>query len=68
MVVTLGQQYHVGEKPTVILYTYVSFRFVCLLVVVARLCAAVCLLQIEKRSEKNNLLEPYELVRNAPVP
>ena len=23
MVVILGQQYHVGEKPTVILYTYV---------------------------------------------
>ena len=23
MVVTLGQQYNVGEKPTVILYTYV---------------------------------------------
>ena len=22
MVVTLGQQYNVGEKPTVILYTY----------------------------------------------
>ena len=24
MVVTLGQQYNVGEKPTVILYTYIS--------------------------------------------
>ena len=24
MVVTLGQQYHVGEKPTVILYTYIN--------------------------------------------
>ena len=24
MVVTLGQQYNVGEKPTVILYTYVN--------------------------------------------
>ena len=23
MVITLGQQYNVGEKPTVILYTYV---------------------------------------------
>ena len=23
MVVTWGQQYHVGEKPTVILYTYI---------------------------------------------
>ena len=23
-VVTLGQQYHVGEKPTVILYTYIN--------------------------------------------
>ena len=23
MVVTLGQQYNVGEKPTVILYTYI---------------------------------------------
>ena len=26
MVVTLGQQYHVGEKPTVILYTYIINR------------------------------------------
>ena len=26
MVVTLGQQYHVGEKPTVILYTYINHR------------------------------------------
>ena len=24
MVVTLGQQYKVGEKPTVILYTYIN--------------------------------------------
>ena len=24
MVVTLGQQYYVGEKPTVILYTYIN--------------------------------------------
>ena len=24
MVVTLGQRYHVGEKPTVILYTYIT--------------------------------------------
>ena len=24
VVVTLGQQYHVGEKPTVILYTYIN--------------------------------------------
>ena len=24
MVVTLGQQYNVGEKPTVILYTYIT--------------------------------------------
>ena len=24
MVVTLGQQYNVGEKPTVILYTYMN--------------------------------------------
>ena len=24
MVVTLGQQYHAGEKPTVILYTYIN--------------------------------------------
>ena len=24
MVVTLGQQYDVGEKPTVILYTYIN--------------------------------------------
>ena len=24
MVITLGQQYHVGEKPTVILYTYIN--------------------------------------------
>ena len=23
MVVTLGQQYNIGEKPTVILYTYI---------------------------------------------
>ena len=26
MVVTLGQQYNIGEKPTVILYTYSSNR------------------------------------------
>ena len=24
MVITLGQQYNIGEKPTVILYTYIS--------------------------------------------
>ena len=24
MAVTLGQQYHVGEKPTIILYTYIN--------------------------------------------
>ena len=24
MVVTLGQQYNVGEKPTVIMYTYIN--------------------------------------------
>ena len=24
MVVTLGQQYNVGEKPTIILYTYIN--------------------------------------------
>ena len=24
MAVTLGQQYNVGEKPTVILYTYIN--------------------------------------------
>ena len=24
MIVTLGQQYNVGEKPTVILYTYIT--------------------------------------------
>ena len=24
MVVTLGQEYHVGEKPTVILHTYIN--------------------------------------------
>ena len=24
MVVTMGQQYNVGEKPTVILYTYIN--------------------------------------------
>ena len=24
MVVTLGQQYHVGEKPTAILYIYIN--------------------------------------------
>ena len=28
MVVTLGQQYNVGEKPTVILYTFVVFCFI----------------------------------------
>ena len=28
MVVTLGQQYNVGEKPTVILYTYIDSRAV----------------------------------------
>ena len=27
MQITLGQQYNVGEKPTVTLYIYVSFRF-----------------------------------------
>ena len=27
MVVTLGQQYNVGEKPTVILYTYIVVVF-----------------------------------------
>ena len=26
MVVTLGQQYNIGEKPTVILYTYINRR------------------------------------------
>ena len=26
MVVTLGQQYNIGEKPTVILYTYIINR------------------------------------------
>ena len=26
MVVTLSQQYNVGEKPTVILYTYINRR------------------------------------------
>ena len=26
MVITLGQQYNVGEKPTVILYTYIINR------------------------------------------
>ena len=26
MVVTLGQQYNIGEKPTVILYTYILLR------------------------------------------
>ena len=26
MVVTLGQQYNVGEKPTVILYTYINYH------------------------------------------
>ena len=26
MVVTLGQQYNVGEKPTVILYTYINHQ------------------------------------------
>ena len=26
MVITLGQQYNVGEKPTVILYTYINRR------------------------------------------
>ena len=26
MVVTLGQQYNVGEKPTVILYAYINRR------------------------------------------
>ena len=24
MIVTLGQQYNIGEKPTVILYTYIN--------------------------------------------
>ena len=24
MVVTLGQQYNIGEKPTVVLYTYIN--------------------------------------------
>ena len=27
MVITLGQQYNVGEKPTVILYTYILLLF-----------------------------------------
>ena len=27
LVVTLGQQYNVGEKPTVMLYTYISGLF-----------------------------------------
>ena len=27
MVVTLGQQYNIGEKPTVILYTYYVNRY-----------------------------------------
>ena len=26
MVITLGQQYNVGEKPTVILYTYIAMQ------------------------------------------
>ena len=26
MVITVGQQYNVGEKPTVILYTYIITR------------------------------------------
>ena len=26
MVITLGQQYNVGEKPTVILYTYITMH------------------------------------------
>ena len=26
MVVTLGQQYYVGDKPTVILYTYINYH------------------------------------------
>ena len=26
MVVTLGKQYYVGEKPTVILYTYINYH------------------------------------------
>ena len=24
MILTLGEEYHVGEKPTVILYTYIN--------------------------------------------
>ena len=30
MVVTLGEQYNVGEKPTVMLYTYNCYVVLCL--------------------------------------
>ena len=29
MVVTLGQQYNIGEKPTVMLYTYINRHYYC---------------------------------------
>ena len=36
MVVTLGQQYYTGEKPTVMLYTYINRHGVCYNIVIGK--------------------------------
>ena len=58
MVVTLGQQYNVGEKPTVILYTYIN-RHAQLPVITQHIPTVVHSYE-DSTNVDNSTIEPYK--------
>ena len=58
MVVTLGQQYNVGEKPNVILYTYISHH--AQLPVITQHIPTVVHSYEDSTNVDNSTIEPYK--------
>ena len=68
MVVTLGQQYNVGEKPTVIMYTYINHHVSSVLYrTVSYLAVSVVFYSILKKNQNASRLSEHPPVRGKNV-
>ena len=60
MEITLGQQYNVGEKPTVILYTYINHHHAQPPVITQHTAAVVVHGYEDSTNVDNSTIDPYK--------
>ena len=60
MVVTLGQQYNVGEKPTVILYTYINHHAQPSIIIQHNHCGTRYIVKEDNTNADNSTIEEYK--------